>query len=300
MKTLIVLTLLLIPFATLQAQQNFDEVQIEPVKLNDHIYMLKGAGGNIGVLTGVDGVVMIDDQFAPLSERIKSAIKKLDPGEINFIINTHIHGDHTGGNENFKQDGVTIVAHDNVRERMMSLKLNEKTQQKEPARNALAWPVITFSSGVNFHLDGEDVEVTHFARGHTDGDVIIHFVQSDIFHTGDSFISSGYPFIDLSSGGSIDGFITNLEKILEMADDQSRIIPGHGEISTKTDVQKFRDRLKEIRDQVVAALNNGTKKEDLGGLPVASKYDGEWGNGFVKGKDFVLTVAESYLQENPK
>lgn len=283
---------------TAVAQQNFDNVTIETIKVGDNVYMLKGAGGNIGVLTGPDGVIMVDDQFAPLSEKIKEAVRKLGQGDIRFLINTHIHGDHTGGNENFKRDGVTIVAHDNVRVRMMMERVSEQTGRKGPTRVPDAWPVITFSSDVKFHLNGEDVEVIHLQAGHTDGDVIIHFVQSDIYHTGDSFVRYGYPYIDLSSGGSVRGFISNLEKLADMLDEDSKIIPGHGELSRKADVLLLRDQLKDIYDQVVAALKKGTQKEDLANLPIASKYDDVLGGGFVKGKDFVLTVAESYAKEN--
>ncbi len=283
---------------TVMAQRNFDDVKIETVALADNIYMLKGAGGNIGVLTGPDGVVMIDDQFAPLSDKIKDAIRKLGQGEIRFLINTHIHGDHTGGNEKFKPDGVTIVAHDNVRVRMMMEQLNEETGQKGPARVPDAWPVVTFSSDVKFHMNGEDIEVMYFTAGHTDGDVIIHFVQSDIYHVGDSFIRNAYPFIDLKSGGSMRGFISNLDKLADMLDEDSIVIPGHGEISKKADVLLFRDQLKDIYDHVVAALKNGTKMEDLSNLPIASKYDDVLVRGGTKGRDFLLTVAESYLKEN--
>lgn len=293
------LTVLLTVGTTVMAQQNFDSVKIETVTVNDHIYMLKGAGGNIGVLTGADGIIMIDDQFAPLSEKIKAAVRRLDQGDISFLINTHLHGDHSGGNENFKQDGVTIVAHDNVRERMMMERTNEETGQKETVRVPDAWPVITFSSDVKFHLNGEDVEVMHFTAGHTDGDVIIHFVQSDVFHAGDSFVTYGYPYIDLGSGGSVSGFIANLDKLLDKMEDDSRVIPGHGEVATKGDVRLLRDQLRDVFDNVVSALKNGTKKEDVGGLPIASKYDSLLGTGFVKGKDFALTVAESYLSEHP-
>lgn len=296
-KAVLIITLTMLG-TMVMAQRNFENVTIETVTLDDNVYMLKGAGGNIGVLTGPDGIIMIDDQFAPLSEKIKDAIGKLAQGDIRFLINTHIHGDHTGGNEKFKQDGVTIVAHDNVRERMMMEQVNEETGQKGPARVADAWPVITFSSDVKFHMNGEDIEVMHFTAGHTDGDVIIHFVQSDVYHAGDSFVTYGYPYIDLNSGGSVRGFISNLEKLAAMLDEDSKVIPGHGEVAGKEDVVMLRDQLKDIYDQVAAALKNGTKVEDLSNLAIATKYDSVLGQGNTKGKDFLLTVGESYLKEN--
>jgi glyoxylase-like metal-dependent hydrolase (beta-lactamase superfamily II) len=298
MKKTVLIVMLTMLGTTAMAQQNFDNVTIETITIADNVYMLKGAGGNIGVLTGPDGIVMIDDQFEPLSEKIKDAIRKLSQGDMRFLINTHIHGDHTGGNEKFKLDGVTIVAHDNVRERMMMEQVNEETGKKGPARVPDAWPVITFSSDVKFHMNGEDIEVMHFPSGHTDGDVIIHFVQSDVYHAGDSFVRYGYPYIDLGSGGSVRGFIANLEKLAGMLDEDSKVIPGHGEVAKKADVLLLRDQLKDIYDQVVAALKNGTKMEDLSNLAIASKYDGVLGKGDTKGRDYLLTVAESYLKEN--
>lgn len=261
-------------------QQNWDSINIISQRVKGNIYMLKGAGGNIGVLTGKDGIVMIDDQFLPLSSKIKDAIAALDDHPIRFTLNTHIHGDHSGGNEFFKQLGSTVVAHEMVRERMI----------KQP-RDEDAWPVITFPDKLALHLNNQDVELVHFQAGHTDGDVIVHFKQANVFHMGDVFVTYGYPYIDISSGGSINGLIGSVEKALMLMDEESLIIPGHGDICRKGDVKKFRDRLVEIRDKVSAALKQGKKPEDLAGLGITNPYDAEWGNGFIKGKDFVLMVA---------
>ena len=277
---------------TVFAQNEFDTVSIRPVKVSGQIYMLKGAGGNIGVMIGQDGTIMIDDQFAPLSNKINGAIKTLDPGDIRFLINTHLHGDHSGGNENFKHMGVTVVAHDEVRARMAREKIDQATKKVTPPRDADALPVITFSNKLNFHLNDEDIELIHFDPAHTDGDVAVHFIKANVYHMGDMFVTYGYPFIDYSNGGSINGFISSLNKLLPMMDDNTKIIPGHGEVCTKADVVVFRDRLADIRDQVAMALKKGKKTEDMSGLPIASKYDTDWGKGFVKGKDFVMTVAE--------
>jgi glyoxylase-like metal-dependent hydrolase (beta-lactamase superfamily II) len=255
--------------------------------------MLKGSGGNIGVMIGKDGTLMIDDQFAPLSNKINGAIKTLDPGEIRFLVNTHIHGDHSGGNENFKRMGVTIVAHDVVRERMSKQQENKAMNRVTPARDKDALPVITFSNKLNFHLNDEDIELIHFDPGHTDGDIAVHFKNANVFHTGDMFVRSGYPFIDVSSGGSINGYISSLDKMMSLMNDNSKIIPGHGELASKADVKAFRDKLADIRDQVAAALKKGKKIEDIPALGITDKYEAEWGKGFVKGKDFVLLVAEN-------
>jgi len=271
--------------------QSFDTVQIRPVKVIENLYMLKGSGGNIGVFFGKDGTLMIDDQFAPLSNKINGAIKTLNPGEIRFLINTHVHGDHSGGNENFRKMGITIVAHDQVRERMMVEQKNARGTT--PARDKDALPVITFADQLNFHLNEEDIELIHFDKGHTDGDVVVHFKKANVYHTGDAFVRYGYPFIDLSSGGSINGFVNTLDKLLALLDDNSKIIPGHGELATKADVKAVRDAMADIRDQVAAALKKGKKVEDIAALGITDKYDAQYGKGFQKGKDFVFMVAES-------
>ncbi len=277
-------------------QQNFDTVKIQPVKIKENIYMLKGSGGNIGLLTGKDGNLMIDDQFAPLSDKIKNAIGSIDTNPIRFLINTHIHGDHTGGNDNFQKMGVTILAQEHVRDRMTKEQVNKALNRTTPARDAAALPVITFDDRIRLHLNGEDLDIFHVNEGsHTDGDAIIHFTKSNVFHTGDVFVRYGYPFIDYSSGGSVNGFIIVLDKLLAMLNDQSVIIPGHGELATKADVKKFRDRMAEIRDSVAAALKKGKKPADIPALGITDKYDAEWGKGFLKGKDFVLMIAEELV-----
>jgi len=281
------------------SQQNFDTVRIKPFKITDNIYMLMGSGGNIGVMIGKDGTLMIDNQFAPLSNKINGAIKTLDPGEIRFIINTHLHGDHSGGNENFKRMGSTVVAHDLVRERMMQGQVTPQMNRTTPPREKDALPVITFSDKMNFHLNDEEIELIHFDPGHTDGDVIVHFKNANVFHTGDAYVRHRFPFIDLSSGGTSAGYISTLDKILMLVDDNSKIIPGHGELSTKADMKRFRDQLVDIRDQVLAALKKGKKVEEIPSLGITDKYDTELGKNFIKGKDYALLVAEELKRSMP-
>jgi len=293
MKSLQFTTLLLLICVAAYSQQSFDTVKIRPLKLTDNVYMLFGSGGNIGVLTGSDGVLMIDDQFAPLSEKISAAIKSLDPGAIKYLVNTHLHGDHSGGNENFKKLGVTIVAQEMVRDRMSKESFNARANRTFPPRDKDAWPVVTFDNRMSFHMNGEDIVMYHFFPGHTDGDAIIHLKKSNVMHTGDAFNLSGYPFIDGSSGGTFDGYIATLDKIYALADDQTKIIPGHGNVGGKADVKYVRDMLVDIRDQVTAALKKGKKVEDIPALNLAAKYDEKWGRGFIKGKDFVIIVAQS-------
>lgn len=275
------------------AQQDLDTVTIRPVAVTANIHMLKGSGGNIGVLTGSEGILMIDDQFAPLSDKIMAALKQLDPGQVKFLVNTHIHGDHSGGNENFKKAGAIIVAHNNVREHMMKERIYKKENTVFPPRAKEAWPSVTFSDKIDFHLNDEDIELLHFSAGHTNGDVIVHFKKANVYHTGDAFVRYGYPYIDIESGGSVNGFITTLDKLLLTLDDRSKIIPGHGELATKADVKLLRDQLTDIRDQVVAALKKGKKPEEISGMGIADKYDATLGKGFLKGKDFVFMIAEN-------
>ncbi len=280
----------LIP-AGLFAQPNYDTVKIRPLKLSESLYMLTGSGGNMGLLTGPEGNLLIDDQFAPLSEKIKTAIATLDPGPIRFVINTHLHGDHTGGNENFRKMGVTLMAHANVRARMMKESVNRQGKTVPP-RNKEAWPMVTFENRLNVHLNGQEVELIHFDRGHTDGDVVIYFRTANVIHTGDAFVRYGYPIIDVGSGGGFLQFIHQLDLIYELANDETKIIPGHGALATRADIKGLRDKLADIRDQVATALKKGTKVEDIPGLGITDKYEAELGKGFTKGKDFVLLVAE--------
>lgn len=273
--------------------QNFDTVKIRPQRVTDNIYMLTGSGGNIGLLLGSDGVLMIDDQYAPLSQKISDAIKSLSKNNLRFVVNTHVHGDHSGGNENFKKQGVTLVAHEQVRVRMMNEQFNKRFNRTTPPRDKDAWPQITFNTNMNFHMNDEDVDLVHLGKGHTDGDVIVHFKKANVFHAGDAFVRYGYPFIDVSSGGTVNGFIETLDKFLLLLDENSKVIPGHGALATKADVKLLRDQLVDIRDQVAAAIKKGTKMEDIAGLGITDKYDEKMGKGFLKGKDFVMMVAES-------
>lgn len=286
----ILVLLLALPF-NLHAQMNFDTVKIRPFRLTDNLYMLTGTGGNLAALTGKEGNLIVDDQYAPLSDKIRQAVYAINPGEVRYVINTHLHGDHTGGNENFRRVGATLVAHDNVRARMMKESVNREGKTVPP-RNPESWPVVTFQQRLSVHLNGEDLELHYLDRGHTDGDVVVQFRNANVIHTGDAFVRERYPFIDLTSGGSFLGYVHTLEQIYSLADDQTKIIPGHGALATRADVKALHDKLADIRDQVIAALQKGTKPEDLAALPIATKYDAEFGKGFVKGKDFVLLVAD--------
>jgi cyclase len=253
----------MIHFASLAQEQNFDTVQIKTNKITESIYMLEGSGGNIGVLTGKDGTVIIDDQFAPLTEKIKAALAKINDQPVRFVINTHYHGDHTGGNENLGGAGAIIVAHENVRKRLSTDQFMAAFKREVKASPYAALPKVTFTDSVTFHMNGETVNVFYVKNAHTDGDVIIHFKESNIFHTGDVFVRYGFPFIDQGAGGSIDGMIKATDLLIARTNDQSKIIPGHGALSAKKDLFDYKQMLVTVRKRVADGIAQGKTLEQI-------------------------------------
>ena len=238
--------------------QNYDTVQIITHKITEKIFMLEGAGGNIGVLTGNDGIIIIDDQFAPLSEKIKTALKALNDNPVRFVINTHFHDDHTGGNENFgKDNGAVIIAQDNSRLRMTTEQFIAAFNSRTPAAPYGALPKVTFTESITLHLNGETLQAKHISNAHTDGDAIIFFKESNVIHTGDVFVRYGLPFIDQTHGGSIDGMIKGTDQIIALANDNTKIIPGHGAIAAKKDLIEYRMMLQTLRDRIEGAMSKG-------------------------------------------
>lgn len=256
-------------------QRDFSNVEIKTEKIAAGIYMMQGAGGNLGVMTGPDGVLLIDDSFAPLTDKIKAAIAKVSDKPVRFLMNTHYHGDHVGGNENFGKLGVTIVAHDNVWARMSV----PQPQRSQPAYPKEALPVIAFNDQLTFHMNGDTVEVTHLPPAHTDGDAILHFQKANVVHTGDCFFNGRYPVIDPAAGGSIDGMIAATEKILSMVNDQTRIIPGHGPLSDKAGLKAFHDMLVTVRDKVRPLVAAGKTKEEIVAAKPTAEFDPKWAAG---------------------
>jgi glyoxylase-like metal-dependent hydrolase (beta-lactamase superfamily II) len=273
--------------------QNFDNVQVTSEKVADGIWALKGRGGNIGLFAGAEGVVLIDDQFAPLSPKIKAAIKALTDHPVDLIINTHWHGDHTGGNENFARDGVKIIAHDNVRKRMSEVHIFSGVRHDTvPPSPPMALPILTYADGVTVHLNGEEVSVVHVPPAHTDGDSYIWFHHANVIHTGDLCFNGFYPFIDASSGGTIDGMIGADDRILAIADDRTRIIPGHGPLTDKAGLKHFRDMLAEVRGRVAKQLAAGRSAEQLIASHPTADLDSIWGKGPIKPDVFLTGVYE--------
>lgn len=253
-------------FNTAFAQTDYSQVQIVPHQVRGSVYYLEGAGGNIGLSVGDDGVVMIDDQFAPLTDKILAAIRNINDGEIRFLINTHMHGDHTGGNENLGKQGVVILARDKVRVRML------------PNSPEVALPILTFTDDISIHLNGEELMIMPVPSAHTDGDSFIYFMNSDVLHMGDVFRTTGYPYIDVGNGGTLQGTLEALAIAIGMAGPDTIIIPGHGTPSTRADVMEFRDMILDVMDTVRPMVERGMTYEQVVAASPTAKYDAKWGN----------------------
>ena len=280
-----------------RAQGDFDKVEIGTVKVTDGIYMLTGAGGNLGASVGPDGVVLIDDQYAPLSEKIRAAVATIDPGAIRFVLNTHWHSDHTGGNENFGKSGSVIVAHDNVRARMSVEQVMKVFGNTVPASPPGALPIVTFNDTVTFHLNGQTTHVFHVEHAHTDGDAIVYFQEANVIHTGDIVFAGQFPFIDVGSGGSIDGVIAACDRLLEMADADTRIIPGHGGLTDRAGLAKYREMLAGVRGAVAAQIASGKDLEAIREADPLAPWSETWGGGFMKPDVFLGIVVDDLSRE---
>lgn len=284
--------LLVLPSAAL-AQQNFDTVQVRSQKVADGVYMLTGAGGNIGLGVGDDAVFVVDDQYAPLTPKIVAAIAEVTNKPVRFVVNTHWHWDHTGGNEHMGQAGALLIAQDNVRRRLASEQIIEFFRDTVAPSPAGALPVITFSDTITFHINGDDVEAFHVANAHTDGDAVIVWRKANVVHTGDVYFAGRFPFIDLSSGGSIDGLIAAVDLILNLSNDSTKIIPGHGPLSDRAGLREYRAMLKTTRDRVSQQKNAGRTLAQTIATHPSSKFDGTWGTGFIKPDQFVEFIYQS-------
>jgi glyoxylase-like metal-dependent hydrolase (beta-lactamase superfamily II) len=267
------------------AQQDFSKVEIKATKVAGNVYMLEGSGGNIGVCAGEDGIVIVDDQYAPLANKIKEALKGISDKPLKFVINTHFHGDHTGGNAEFGTEA-TIIAHENVRKRLQDG--GTGAGATKPAAKA-ALPVITFNDKTSVHVNDEEIRAVHFPHGHTDGDSVIFFTKANVVHMGDDFVTYGFPFVDVKSGGSISGMIAGDEKVLSMLAEDTKIIPGHGPLSTPADLRKFIDLLKDTRALVADGMKQGKTVQQLKDEHVLAKYE-SLGKGFIKTDGWIDTL----------
>lgn len=282
------------------AQQDFSKVEIKAEKLSDTTYLLTGAGGNIGLSVGADAVFMIDDQFAPLTPKIQEAIARLTPKPVTFLLNTHWHFDHTGGNENLGKAGAIIVAHENVRKRMSKEGFIEFLGMKIKAEPRVALPVVTFTRDVTFHVNGDEVHIQHVARAHTDGDSIVHLRNSNVIHMGDTFFNKLYPFIDTSSGGSVDGVIAVADRVLKLANDDTKIIPGHGPLASKADLKAYRDMLAAVSGRIKKQVSAGRSLAQVMDAKPTAQYDAVWGKGFLAPERFVDMLYKNIQAGMPK
>ncbi len=288
MKHLATLVLILASPVVLFAHKSEQhEVKIEPIQVADRIYMLIGQGGNIGLAIDENYTLLIDDQFAPLSQAIQEVIAKLTDKPITYLLNTHFHFDHTDGNENFSDLVTVIVAHENVRTKLQSGAVIEafgKTMEPYPES---ALPALTYSEKLSIYQGNEEIELLHFANAHTDGDTVVHFKDSNVVHAGDILFSKMYPFIDTKNGGDVHGFIAAQEAVLAMVDDQTKIIPGHGPLSNKASMEQDLAMLKKIVAVVEEELANGKTPEQIAMHPNVQEYDASYGQGFFDTKTFI-------------
>lgn len=271
--------------------QDFSKVEMKVTKVNGNIYMLEGAGGNIGASVGEDGIVIVDDQYAPLADKIRAALKGITDKPLRFVINTHYHGDHTGGNALFQKDA-PILAQDNVRKRMeqgtAAGNLGKITMQM-PAQPKEALPIITFEHDVTVHLNGEDIRALHFPSGHTDGDSIIFFPKSNVVHMGDDFVTYGFPFVDLGGGGSVEGMISAVEQVMAQLPPDVKVIPGHGPVSSMDDMKKFVAMLKETLAVVDKGIKQGKSLEQMQKENILAPWE-KWNGGFLKTDTWLETL----------
>ncbi len=321
-KVLSCLLMALFTVLSINAQETQPNDEINVVKVRDSIYMLQGRGGNIGVSIGEDGIFMIDDKFASSTPNILNALLTLSNASVQFVVNTHHHGDHTGGNINLRGQGATIFAHENVRSRLIQVakekymakvdKAAEEaresgvTDEKADLRKASAMermeeeldldphslPMVTFGNNLHFYYNGEEIVVFHVNRAHTDGDVMVYFTESNVLHTGDAYVKNAYPFIDSKNGGSFTGYISSLSRVMSMIDEETRIIPGHGSVATMADVRYTLSMMNFVKDRIAFHLVSGKTKDEIMAMSeLTAEFDQKgFGDGFINRERFLNSV----------
>ncbi len=271
------------------AQQDLSAVEVTAQHVAGPVHMLTGAGGNIGVSAGDDGILIIDDQFAPLADKIRAAIAGISAGDLEFVVNTHFHGDHTGGNVVFGEEAL-IVAHTNVRKRLAE-GAGARGQSVDPAPK-VALPVVTYDIGVSIHFNGEELMIGHLAGGHTDGDSFVYFMDSNVIHLGDQFFAGRFPFVDVASGGNAVGLRDSIGIVLDRLPEDAKVIPGHGSLSTVDDLKTYHRMLTESVATVKAAKDAGKSVEEIQAAGLSDEWNG-WGSGFINESVFIGFIFES-------
>lgn len=291
MKKIFLPVLLLLFVISVHGQQDFSQVQMKATKVAGNVFMLEGAGGNIGVSVGADGILIVDDQFAPLADKIRASLKELGQGKLRFILNTHWHGDHTGGNVAFGPEA-TIIAHDNVRKRLATEQRSTVFNRTTPPSPKEALPVITFDRSLSVHFNGEDIRAIHYPQGHTDGDSVIFFTTSNVVHLGDDFFAGRFPFVDLESGGSVEGLTKNIGDIIGKIPEGAKLIPGHGPISTLDDLKNYHRMLQQTTEIVRQKITAGKTLDQIKSEGLPAEWQ-SWGTGFIKTDRWVETIHKS-------
>lgn len=296
MKKFLLLVVSLLFAVTASAQTDFSKVEIKATKVAGNVYMLEGAGGNIGVSVGNDGLLIVDDQFAPLADKIRAALKGLADKKLHFILNTHWHGDHTGGNVAFGPEA-TIIAHDNVRKRLATEQRSTVFNRTTPPSPKEALPVITFDQSLSVHFNGEEIRAIHYPKGHTDGDSVIFFTTSNVVHLGDDFFAGKFPFVDLESGGTVEGLTKNIGEIIAKIPPGAKLIPGHGPISTVDDLKSYHGMLQQTTEIVRGKISAGKTLDQIKSEGLPAEW-APWGTGFIKTDRWVETIYKSLTAKN--
>ncbi len=291
MKQLLFIAILFASINSLSAQDK--PVEFTTFQLSDTVYMLKGRGGNVGISTGEDGLYIIDDQLRPITSQLLAAIRKVSNKPIRFVINTHYHADHVGGNEALGETGAVVIAHDNIRKRMTTEQVSIFRQETTPPYPKGALPILTFNDRMSLHLNGETATAYYVANGHTDGDSIIHFPVSNVIHMGDMFFNGLYPYVDLDAGGSMQGLIEAADLALSMADETTRIIPGHGPLGMTEDLKNYRDYLVEASTNVQELIDKDMSLEQIIAAKPTSQWDEELGKTWITPAQFVTFIYNS-------
>ncbi len=273
--------------------ENGQDVQVKTTKVSGNVYMLQGRGGNVGALVGMEGILIVDDDYKAMSTKLAAALKELGSETPRFVFNTHWHGDHTEGNQFFGKDSI-IVAHANVRKRLLDPPVI--FGQKTPPYPAFALPIVTYTESISMHINGEEVRAVHYPNGHTDGDTIVFFTKANVVHLGDDFFAGRFPFVDIDSNGSVQGLINNLETLIRQIPADAKLIPGHGPVSTLEDLKTYQRTLVETSALIQAEMKKGKSVEDIKKVGLPEKYK-EWGSGFIKTDFWIETVYRSYSKK---